>query len=227
MWLIDLTRRTAVLEAVLDAAERERAAALRTAALRRRFVVRRAARRHILADYLGIAPARIRFTQGPSGKPQPSSHEPWQINGSHREELAVLAVCADAPVGVDVEALHPSVGPEADELDPLSHVMMSPAERAEFGALPTAPRRTALLTTWTRKEAVVKALGVGLSLPLDSFDVPVDPARPPRLLARRGPARDGQQWAMADLTLPPGYVGTVIAQGSDCRASVRRWEPHI
>lgn len=226
VWLLDLQQSTAGLDAVLEAAERERAEFLCTAALRRRFVVRRAARRHILGGYLGVAPEQLRFSQGPNGKPQPVTHEPLQMSCSHREELGVVAVCADAAVGVDVEALHLNVGPSSEELDPLAQVMMSPVERADFRALPAALRRTALLTTWTRKEAVVKGLGVGLSLPLDTFDVPVDPGTPPRLLARRGAARDGQQWSMSGLTLPSGYVGTVTAQGSDCRARIRSWETH-
>lgn len=224
VWLIDLAQATNGLEAVLSAAERERAAALRTATLRRRFILRRAARRHILADYLASGPVQIRFTQGPNGKPQAPNAGPLQFNCSHREDVAVVAVCPDAPVGVDVEALDPGVGPKPHELDGLSQVMMSIAERVEFGSLPQARRRTALLTTWTRKEAVVKALGVGLSLPLDSFDVPVDPATPPRLLARRGTANDGKQWSMTELSLPPGYVGTLMSRGPSCRADVRTWE---
>lgn len=225
MWLINLAQATTGLEAVLDGAERELAQALSTAALRRRFVIRRAARRHILAGYLRLAPELIRFTHAPNGKPQPDPSGLLQLNCSHREELGVVAVRAGAPVGVDVEAVHRRAGPGSDELDPLAAVMLSAAELAEFRALPAARRRTALLTTWTRKEAVVKALGVGLSLPLDSFDVPVNPATAPRLLARRGAARDGKQWSMAGLSLPPGYVGTVMVQGSAFRTCVRTWTP--
>lgn len=225
MWVIDLSRVPAGLDAVLDPAERGRAESLSSAGLRRRFVGRRAARRYILADYLGLAPGLIQFTPGLNGKPHPESSGSPQINCSHRDEVGVVAVCAGAPVGVDVEAVRSGAGPEPGELDALAGVMLSSAELAEFRALPAARRRTALLTTWTRKEAVVKAIGAGLSLALDSFDVAVDPATPPRLHARRGAARDGNQWSMADLSLPPGYVGTVMARGSRCLVHTRTWAP--
>jgi len=223
VWVVHLRSQPAGLEAVLSPDERAQAHSLRTAALRRRFVLRRAARRHILGGYLGLPAHDVRFRRGVNGKPEPADRG-LHVNCSHREELAVVAVCA-APLGVDVEYVGAGSGPEPAELDALARVMLSPAELAAYCALPAAGRRTALLTVWTRKEAVVKALGVGLSLPLDSFDVPVEPTTPPRLLARRGAARDGKLWSMVSLDLPAGYVGTVMAAGSRCRVHMRTWAP--
>lgn len=218
VWLVDLATDSG-LDASLDRAEREHATRLRTAELRRRYVVRRAARRHIVAAYLGLPPAEVTFRHGPNGKPEPAEADGWHLSCSHRADLGVVGICAGAPLGVDIEAVH-----EPADLD-VAQVMLSPAEHAEFRELPQAQRSIALLTAWTRKEAVVKALGVGLSLPLSTFDVPVDPAVPPRLLAQRGAARDSRLWAMADLPLPPGYVGTVMTQGRRCRVHVQTWTP--
>jgi 4'-phosphopantetheinyl transferase len=117
----------------------------------------------------------------------------------------VIAISAQTPLGVDVERF--------DEL--LDHealiVGASSAERSAFSVLSPEKRAIGFFHWWTRKEAVMKALGAGLSLPLDSFDVSITPGDA-RLTAARLPELTGPWW-LRDIEPDDGYVGAVASPG--------------
>jgi 4'-phosphopantetheinyl transferase len=137
--------------------ERARSARLRFEHDRRRFIVARGALRTLLGRYLGIHPAAIRFVYNSYGKPElsPDLSSGLRFNLSHSADLALIAIAADAAVGVDVEQIRPQ--PDA----------------AAIGSLHLNDQ--AFFRWWTRKEAYVKARGEGLELDAAS----PDPA-PPR-----------------------------------------------
>lgn len=183
---------------MLDPAERERAARFRLDRDRRRFRAARAAVRAAVGARVGVAPADVRFTIGEHGKPAVADGL-VEFNVSHSADVAVVAVAgAGVPVGVDIEF-------ERDvRFDALAHRFFSPAEAAAVAAAgdDAGARREAFFRCWTRKEAFVKGLGLGLSMPLSSFDVSVD--GPAALLPVRGLPGEQGEWSLHDLAVPAG-----------------------
>jgi 4'-phosphopantetheinyl transferase len=92
--------------------------------------------------------------------------------------------------------------------------VFAPAEQAAVAATPADRRAEAFFKCWTSKEAYIKGLGDGLAIPLRSFEVCVDPARPARLLRPYEAAPAGAAWSLHDVrALPLGYAATLAAAG--------------
>ena len=138
------------------------------------FAIRRAARRIILAGYLGIEPSEVRTTESASGKPELREPSPdLHFSASHSTDRGVLAVTSRFPVGADVECLR--------QIDTtmLATRILSPSERLEFSVIEADARDAGMFQVWTGKEALVKGIGVGLDLrdlPLISLPVRSAPA---------------------------------------------------
>ena len=164
-------------EALLSAGELARAGRFRHDRDRRRFAVRRAMRRMILADLVGMRPDALCFQRSEHGKPYlTGTGGKIEFSCSHRGELGVLATSA-GPTGIDVE-------PVDRQLDYLQFAERSLAteEFAVISRVDASLRQMAFFNCWTGKEAYVKALGSGLSKGLRSFAVACDPASQPGLL---------------------------------------------
>lgn len=203
------------LARLLDAEETARAARFRFDVHRQRFIARRGLLRRVLARYVSVAPDRPRFSVNAYGKPaliDPPDTE-LRFNLSHSDDWALLAVAAGCEVGVDIERIRPEFAAES-----IPEQFFSPAEVIELRALPRDTQALGFFLAWTRKEAYIKARGQGLSLPLDSFDVALSPARPAALLATRPTAEDAQRWSLHSLEPAPGYVGALVVEGHDCSA---------
>jgi 4'-phosphopantetheinyl transferase len=174
---------------------------------REMFTLSRGMRRALLGEMLGCHPGRVAFEPNAFGKPRLVGGAGLRFNVSHSGDVALLAI-ALRDVGVDVEEER-----ESRELEAVAASHFSPRERAALVALPEARRTGGFYACWSRKEAVIKAIGMGLSFPLDAFDVEVDPRAPPRLLASRHPALDPGRWTMAALSEQPGYAQAVRLEG--------------
>lgn len=153
----------------LSAPERERAGRFRFERDRRRFIVARARLRELLGARLGVPPAAVELACGSNGKPalaRRGAHAHWRFNVSHCDDVAVYAFSRSREVGIDVEAIRPL--PAADAI---AAQFFSPRESAAYRAAAPRDRPLAFFRCWTRKEAFLKALGVGLSVRLDELDV--------------------------------------------------------
>lgn len=161
----------------LSADERARADQFAQAGDRARFVATRSLLRFILGDYLGIERRAVAFAYAADGKPMlsPTMSQHIKFNVSHAGDQSLVAVALETPVGVDVEPVRP-----LDDLVDLADLVFSPSERVAWDALPESERLMAFFEVWTRKEAVLKGLGAGLS-------------RPPREI-EVGSASDGASW---------------------------------
>ena len=139
---------------------------------RHHFMAARAALRQLLARHLGRAPASLQFTSGPFGKPALADVPGLHFNLSHSGATGVLALSGRLATGIDVEVLRPM--PDAATL---ADAYFAPAERAAIAAIggDAATRDAAFLRCWTRKEACLKAVGIGLHLATASFDVGTRP----------------------------------------------------
>jgi len=183
LWQVDLDA-TPAPQAVasLSEAEWERARRFVFKRDRNRFIAAHAALRETLAAQTGIPAALLDFDHGAFGKPALLERTDLQFNLSHSQSMGLIAVCDEGQVGVDVELLRPMPDAEA-----LAHSYFTEAERQALGAVAPDARDRAFLTCWTRKEACLKATGMGLSVDTRSFDVGVSPdAREVRISAADG-----------------------------------------
>lgn len=219
---LDLPRgQVAALAPLLAADERRRADRLRFEHLRRRYITGRATLRIILARYLRVGADRLQFAYDEHGKPFlafPAPVHPEdaiEFNVSHAEALALYVVARERRVGIDVERVRP-----VQEAAGIVARNFSAAERDALGRLPAAQDLAGFFACWTRKEAFIKAHGGGLTIPLSSFDVSVDPldASPPtaqRLLASRIAPGDDARWRLCDLTPGEGYRAALAVEERD------------
>ena len=160
---------TRSLQALLSDAERQRAERFRFARHRRRFIVARARLREFLAARLGVRPERVELAYGENGKPR-LADEALRFNVSHCDDVAVFAFSSTHEVGVDVEAIRP-----VREADAIAAQFFTERERETYAALSPRERVLGFLRLWTRKEAFVKALGAGFSVPLERLDLSAAP----------------------------------------------------
>jgi 4'-phosphopantetheinyl transferase len=165
---------------LLDEAERARWSRFMRAEDKARYLVSHAMLRLVLAVHAGIPPRELCFSTicrycGEShGKPElAGSGQRLQFSLSHSGEQAVVAVCRAVPLGVDVEQVRPG----RDRLSLIPSVL-SEAEQQAIEALPRDRRELAFLRYWTRKEAVLKATGHGLAIPLKSLTLSAHDAAP-------------------------------------------------
>jgi 4'-phosphopantetheinyl transferase len=209
---------SALDEALLDDDERARSIRFARPPDRRRFVLAHAALRLFLARCLGVDPAAVRYENGVHGKPRLAPGLPsLEFNLSHSGGLGVLAVARDRSVGVDVEQLR-----DVPDALSIADTHFSAAEREVLRSLPAAEQRGAFFRCWTRKEAVVKAVGEGLGRALDSFDVDLAPGSTSALIRFDGRAGDVAGWSLRELTAPAGYEAAgAVAVGPP--ASRTRW----
>jgi len=185
------------LALLLDPAERERASRFRFDRDRRRFVVRRAKLRLLLAERAGRAPEALAYAASSHGKPAlPGAGFCFSL--SHSGERMMLAI-AEGEVGCDIEAVDETI-----DWREIADGLFAAAERDALAALPEAEGRRAFFECWARKEAFVKALGLGLSYPLDAFHVSVTPEA--RLL------RGGEGWMIAATDALLGHAAAVVAR---------------
>jgi len=182
-----------------------------------RFVAARGFLRVILGRYLARPPDKLRFAANAYGKPvlAPERHgTSLHFSLSHSRSLALYAIARRGPVGVDLEYIQPEF-PYRE----IAERFFSPREVAALLALPDAWQRPAFFAGWTRKEAYVKARGVGLSLPLDQFDVSLTPGAPPALLRVHGTEHEAARWSLHHLQPDPDYAAAVAIEEPACQVT--------
>ena len=155
------------LEACLSPDELKRAERFFFQRHRRRFVIARGRLRQLLGERLGVAPREIRLVYGANGKPR-LADEAMRFSVSHSAEIALFAFSQAREVGVDIEAVRP-----IESADAIAAHILSQRERRAYAA--ARDKVAAFLRFWTRKEALAKAIGEGLSIPPEKLE----PSRAP------------------------------------------------
>jgi 4'-phosphopantetheinyl transferase len=203
----------AKFESVLASDEKDRAARFILERRRHSFVVARGVLRCLLGRYLDMHPANIRFNYGSKGKPAVTSTLGIEFNATHSGELAVFAFTAGCPIGVDLEQIRP-----LSDIQDIADRFFCSEEAAELMALPPTEREHAFFRCWTRKEAYIKAIGEGLSAPLDEFRVTLQPTEPARFVHI---SRDtAEAWTLHDLGLASGYAAALAYRDRERSLSV-------
>jgi 4'-phosphopantetheinyl transferase len=199
--------------ALLDDAERQRMNRFHFAPDRARYAVAHGNVRRILGAYLHRPPAHLTFQEDAYGKPRLAARgpeEPLAFSISHSRRVAALAVSRDGPVGVDVEDVRP-----IERAVAAAH--FSAAELADLDRLDAKQWPGGFYRCWTRKEAILKAEGIGLNRALDGFDVSLLPGSAPALLGARIPFR--YPWKLYDVDPAENTLGALAIPGSHKRVS--------
>jgi 4'-phosphopantetheinyl transferase len=198
------------LVGLLSADERARAARFAFERERRRYIVARARLRQLLSERLGTAPEALQFVYQSHGKPalaRGPGQRDLRFNLSHCGEVAAYAFAEGRAVGVDIEQVR-----ELPDADDIAMRFFSRRERGAYLRLPRRERPQGFFNCWTRKEAFIKALGEGLSHPLDTFDVSLAPGKPARLLRVHGVPASRCGWTLYSFEGAPSLVGAVAVQ---------------
>jgi 4'-phosphopantetheinyl transferase len=211
LWAVDLdAEQSFQYESLLSTDEQERAGLFRFAHDRHRYIVGRGRLRQLVGHYLALPPAHVTFAYTEYGKPylppQPGQSD-LRFNVTHSQQFALLAFAWGRRLGVDIEVIRPS-----SDLGDLVGRFFAPAEVTAWEAVPQQQQVEAFFCGWTRKEAFIKAIGEGLSYPLDRFMVSLHPTEPARLLAIAGNPAAAQKWEMASLRPFPQTIAAIVVE---------------
>ena len=210
VWPIQLTAPDPTVErlaGVLSPEEGARMSRFHFDHLKRSYLLSTGALRVLLGRYLGTDPLLIRFQLGQKGKPRVSGQR-LCFNASHSGSLALFAFTMGCELGIDVEQIRRDF-----ETQSVAERFFSTAEREALARIPLERRHVAFFHCWTRKEAFVKAKGDGLFLPLDQFDVSLDPGQRAQLLETRPDGEERNRWSLSALEAGPQYAGALVMEG--------------
>lgn len=224
IWCADLdlpNLRVEELARILSADELARANKFHFDEHRKRFIVRRGILRTLLGSYLDIEPNQLQFDYNSRGKPalkKNSGGDRLRFNLSDSQGMALYALTRDRDLGVDLEHIRPM-----KDAEQLVKRFFSDREYAEFSQLDRDRQEVTFFTCWTRKEAYIKAIGEGLSLPLDRFEISISPEEPAKLLSIQGDAQLAEGWLLQDLKPASGYAAALAVAGFGFNISCWQW----
>jgi 4'-phosphopantetheinyl transferase len=217
VWWAELPVRNPRLPGLLDCYEQQRYLAYRRSQDRDRFLVGAALLRLVLASHLGIAPAAVPIDRSclrcgrPHGKPVLRDGADFELSVAHSGKWVVVAVAREIAVGVDVERVDAHA-----VTSEVARLTLTSEEHSELDGLATPVRTERFFSYWTRKEALVKALGCGLEVPLHAIDVRriCDPPRG-REFAGQTPLSAGI--CLVDLAPRAGYAASLAVAARQVR----------
>jgi 4'-phosphopantetheinyl transferase len=192
----------------LSVDEHARAQRFRCLQDRRAYVATRGGLRVLLGHFLGCDPAEVAILSTPHGKPyvvhECQARAP-QFNVSHTAGYSTLALSWAGEVGVDIERIDLRV-----EHESLAERFFHADEKEFLRASPTNARAKAFFQLWVRKEALAKALGVGLGLDLSMHDLSGDHTNGTIIPARQEAAAPLRRWRLCDIAAPTGYCAALV-----------------
>jgi len=206
LWLVSLASpATGADFDLLDAAERARSARFHFERDRCRYVAAHAALRRLLAQRTACDAASLVIAAGPYGKPYLAQAPRCAFSLSHCEDRALVALAGDGEIGVDLERVRPLA-----DLDGLARQCLTLHERHELAAIEPDAQSRAFLERWTRKEACLKALGLGLQVEPSAFAVGgragVEDVCVPTISGPRGVE-------VQAVDVAPGWIGALARAG--------------
>jgi 4'-phosphopantetheinyl transferase len=205
---------------LLSADELERAQRFKFDHLREAYILGRGVTRSILARRIDQDPRALRFQYSSYGKPSLEGAQGWHFNVSHSGALLVCALTEAAPVGVDVELVQPK-----PDLAAIAKRFFSTAEAQRLLAAPPESVTGAFFEIWTRKEAFLKATGIGLSRDLHSFTVSSGLGEAARMERIENPDDDPAAWSLRSFVPAESYVGALAMRTPIGEITLRRFDP--
>lgn len=211
------------LRSLLSEDELHRAARYSFEELRRHFIVRRGQLRTVLAFYLDENPRNLRFEYGTRNKPRLIGKRAWEdltFNSSHSHGMALFAVAVRGELGIDLEKIR----------DDMNHTEIASryfasTEAVAIAKVPAEVRPRLFFDYWTCKEAWVKALGGGLSVPLSDFEIRLESEATRAEVVAVDPRDSATKGFVHRLKVAPGFAAAVAVTQPDSTISLRNWTP--
>ncbi|MFT7596279.1 MAG: 4'-phosphopantetheinyl transferase [Paracoccaceae bacterium] len=219
IWPLDQPDRVTGFSRLLSGDETARAVRFVRPQDKLRYITGRGRMREIIGQYMGLHPDAVSFSYGAQDKPELPGGPAFNLSHANGWAALIVAPAAadrDIQLGVDIEAERPVE-------DGVAARFFSPSEYASLSALPATDWKGGFFRCWTRKEAVIKATGGGLSTPLDSFDVSLMPGDAAQIKRVSGDLAPVAAWSLTHLDLAPRFVGAIAAvtHGRQVRVSVK------
>jgi 4'-phosphopantetheinyl transferase len=215
---LDLSRaQCESLLAILSVDELERASRFRFEKDQKRFIVARGMLRKILGHYLRKDPVQLRFDYAFHGKPvlaTNAGYDHLDFNLSHSNAFAIYALTRGRNVGVDIECISEDVA-----IGQIAQRFFSPEEISSLASMDKARRSEVFFQYWARKEALLKAMGAGISFPMEQCDVSLLNGKFLSQIKLLGDHRACSYWYGQDLFPGNGYAAAIVVEGSDCNLS--------
>ena len=206
---LDLSAEAAELaSAELPASELARAATFALEQDRRRFVITRAGLRRLLAHYLDVPVSSLELTCEAEGKPrlgEAFAASGLRFNVSHTANIVAYAFAWNREIGIDVEEVRPMPNAAA-----IADRFFSRDERAEFDALAPEHRSVGFFRCWTRKEAIAKAIGTGLSAALQEFELSLETGALGQFAQVCRPNGERTSWQLHEFKLGETLIGACV-----------------
>lgn len=199
---------------ILDDTEKSRAAKFSNSLLKQRYLSAHGQLRRILAQYLQTSPASLRFLTTAQGKPYLADYPELAFNLSHTGDEMALTVAKDCQVGVDIEQCKA----RANFAD-LVHRCFGEPEATYWHQLSEHQQQRAFYQFWTRKEAFVKATGLGISVGLR--DCVLNPAQPQQFLTVPVECGAADSWHCRDIDLGQNFCAALVANKTIAAVNIR------
>jgi len=222
VWAMTLAIERPILEklaSTLAPEEKERANRFKFEHLRNRYIAGRGALRAILSQYLETEATALRFDYLENGKPLLAGEFATagiHFNLAHTGDLALMAITRIGRVGVDVEWARP-----IKNVDELVARFFSKREDELFQKVSARQKPVAFFNLWTRKEALLKATGEGITRSLNLVEVSFLPGEPARLLAIAGDEKAAERWMLKEFAPAKEFAGAVAIEAG---TSNTEWE---
>ena len=200
---------------LLSETEKERGLRFRFEKDRREFVMARGVLRMLLGGYLHRHPRQVLFSENEYGKPALINGKRIVFNVSHSHGLILLAFARECAIGIDVEKI------EKLRYGSMAERFFARREVETLFSLPEEEQLQAFYLCWTRKEALVKAMGEGLSYPLDHFVVSNAPDEPAQILEI---AECDRLWRVWDMSNLPVYAAALVCDRDEIVFKFWEWQ---
>ena len=224
VWRADLQNSSTELSHcnnILSSDEQRRAQRFNLREDRDRFTATHGILRLILAGYIDVSPEQIEFNYNRFGKPELSEskiNNGLRFNLSHSGGIALFAFCRGHRIGVDVESIR-----SGDTHLKVPERYFSLQEVSALRSLPADLQQEAFYTCWTRKEAYIKAKGLGIPASLKDFTVSFEPGKPARLLESKSEPSEVNRWTLKDIDVGTEYKAAVAIECSDIKIVNMKW----
>lgn len=207
LWLVEISSLdSSIFDDFFSTEEIRKAEAFFFSKDRQTFLVCRGLLRFLTGKYLNIDASRIEFRYNRYGKPEIADRTfgDFFFNLSHSGDFGLLAFRQNFPIGVDLESI------KKIDYQTLSRNVFSTIEQIEFNSVPDNLKSIAFFRGWTRKEAFIKAIGKGLSFPLQDFSVSLRPEKKTSevVFNFENTTLPGE-WEIIDVSCPEGYCGAL------------------
>lgn len=194
---------------ILDDIERERALKFKFLKEYNCFIIARGVLRSLLGAYLRTAPGQIKFQFGHHGKPYVNHPSQIKFNISHSGDTILLGFIQKHPIGIDVEYTKRKV-----DVKKIAKLFFAEEEVTSLFNLDQAYHTQAFYNCWTRKEAFIKAVGSGLSFPLDQFVVSLDSTKEAALIDTKWDKKEKDKWMLNAIEPEKDYIAAVSVKGN-------------